>query len=216
MIRGKVEGGKPGDVQLVGRRLVAEAKKILKTEAVLMTSHIREKYMSGPRPVLLGVRTGFLRSSTKPLPVKEFPGGMYSGTTFGTAYARPHIGPKGQVTTIRPKSKRFLAIPLEAAMTRSGVPRGTPLSGPWGDTFFLRSLTKPGELILYGKMAYTKGAKMGQLKQGMRLKGGGIVPLFLMVKKVQIKSRVHPEVILAWEKPRMIAAFRAVGVRLTG
>ena len=212
MIRGKVEGGKPGDVQLVGRRLVSEAKKILKAEATLMTSHIREKYMSGPRPVLLGVRTGLLRSSTKPLPVKESGGEIYSGTGFGTAYARPHIGPKGQVTTIRPVRAKWLTIPISKeyggiVMTKALVSRGAARSGMWGETFVARS--RKGNLIIFGKRVIQKGERQGETT-------GKIQPLFVLKKEVKIKSRVHPEVILAWEKPRMIAAFRAAGVRLTG
>jgi hypothetical protein len=207
LIRGKVEGGKPGDVQKVGVRLISETKKILKSEAVLMTSHTRKTYMSGPRPVLLGVRTGNLRSQTKPLPVTERPGVIESGMGFGTAYARPHVGPKGQVTTIRPVRAKWLTIPLPAAMTKAGVPRGAAQSGMWGETFFARS--KKGNLILFGKRVAQKGAHAGEAR-------GDVVPLFVLKKQVQIKSRVHPEVILAWEKPRMIAAFAQIGIRLKG
>jgi hypothetical protein len=35
-------------------------------------------------------------------------------------------------------------------------------------------------------------------------------------KQVQVKTRVHPEMILAWEKPRLIAAFLQIGIRLKG
>jgi hypothetical protein len=218
VIKGKIDGADKlvGDVQRVTARVFSEVKRILRTEAVLMGSHIKANLMSGPRPGKLGVRSGALRASVKSLQVVESPGLLESGVGFGTAYARPHVGPKGQVTTIKPVNAKYLTIPLPAAMTRAGVPRGSARNGPWGETFFLRSRKRPGELILFGKMSYTKGKKAGQLKQGMRLAGGGIVPLFLLVKQVKIKSRIHPEEILAWEKPKMIAAFRNIGVNLRG
>jgi hypothetical protein len=63
--------------------------------------------------------------------------------------------------------------------------------------------------MLFGKRVVQKGAKAGQTR-------GGITPLFLLVKQVKVKARIHPEEILAWEKPRMIAAFREIGVKLKG
>lgn len=219
MIKGKIDEADKlvGAVQKVTARVLSETKRILRTEAVLMTSHIKTEHLTGgTTPTRLAVRSGNLRSQCRSLPVTESPGSIESGVGFGTQYARTHIGPVGQVTTIRAKKGKFLAIPLMAALTSSGVPKGSPKNGPWGDTFFLRSRSKPGELILFGKAAYSKGAKTGQLKQGAKLAGGGIVPLFLMVKQVRIRARVHPEAILAWEKPKMIAAFKKININLTG
>jgi hypothetical protein len=207
MIRGKVEGADKlvGTVQKMSRKVFSETKKVLATEARLMTSHTRKTYMSGPRPYILAVRTGNLRAQTKPLPVTERSGVIESGMGFGTTYARPHVGPKGQVTTIKPVNRKYLTIPLPAAMTKAGVLRGAAQSGMWGETFFARS--KKGNLILFGKRVAQKGAHAGEAR-------GDVVPLFVLKKQVQIKSRVHPEVILAWEKPRMIKAFRDIGIRL--
>jgi len=70
-----------------------------------------------------------------------------------------------------------------------------------------RPLTLPSPPM--GRGTRVKGERQGETT-------GKIQPLFVLKKEVKIKSRVHPEVILAWEKPRMIAAFRAAGVRLTG
>lgn len=209
MIRGKVDGGETiaGAVQKISLRVFAETKRILRTEAVLMGAHIKKDLMSGPRPEKLGVRTGALRSSVRSMPVTERPGLIESGVGFGTQYARTHVGPKGQVTTIRAKSGRFLTIPLKAAMTPSGVLRGSARSDMWGETFFARS--KKGGLILFGKKVAQKGARAGQTR-------GDITPLFLLVKQVKIRARIHPEEILAWEKPKMIAAFRKIGVNLRG
>jgi hypothetical protein len=209
LIRGKIEGSDKlvGDVQKVSRRVFSEAKRILRTESVLMGSHIKEDLMSGPRPERLGVRTGALRSSVKSLPVTEKPGLIEGGVGFGTAYARAHVGPKGQITTIRPVTAKYLTIPLPDAVTRAGVLRGSARSGMWGETFFARS--KKGNLILFGKRIAMKGKHTGEAR-------GNIVPLFLLVKQVKIKSRIHPEEIVAWEKPKMIAAFQRIGITLKG
>lgn len=211
MIQGKIDGVDKlvGDVQKITRRVYLEAKRILRTESVLMASHIKKDLMSGPRPEKLGVRTGALRSSVRSMPVTESPGLLESGVGFGTEYARTHVGPKGQVTTIRAKKGKFLAIPLMAALTPSGVAKGAPRSGMWGQTFVFRLRDGSGRLMLFGKKIAQKGAGAGQTR-------GDIVPLFLLVKQVKIKSRVHPEEILAWEKPKMIAAFREIGIRLKG
>jgi hypothetical protein len=209
VIRGKIDGADKavGTIQKIPRRVMSETRKILATEARLMTSHTRKTYMSGPRPFLLAVRTGNLRSQTKPLPVTEHPGMIQSGMGFGTAYARPHVGPKGQVTTIKPIGKKYLTIPLPAAMTKAGVLRGAAQSGMWGETFFARS--RRGNLILFGKRVAQKGAHAGEAR-------GKVLPLFVLKKQVQVKTRVHPEMILAWEKPRLIAAFLQIGIRLKG
>ena len=209
MIKGKIDGADVlgGEIRKVSKRIFSETKKILRTEAVLMAAHIKKDLMSGPRPERLGVRTGALRSSVKSMAVAESPGLLEGGVRFGTAYARAHVGPKGQVTTIKPGTAKYLTIPLPDAMTRSGVPRGSARSGMWGETFFYRS--KKGKLILFGKRIVQKGKGAGQMR-------GEVVPLFLLVKQVKIKSRVHPEEILAWEKPKMIAAFRNIGVNLKG
>jgi hypothetical protein len=209
VIRGKIDGADKlvGDVRKVSRLVFSEAKKILRAESVLMGSHIKKDLMSGPRPERLGVRTGALRSSVKSMPVTERPGLIESGVGFGTAYARPHVGPRGQVTTIRPMTAKYLTIPLPAATTKAGVLRGSARSGMWGETFFAKS--KKGNLILFGKRVAQKGAHAGEAR-------GNVVPLFLLVKQVKIKSRIHPEEIIVWEKPKMIGAFAQIGIRLKG
>ena len=268
MIKGKIEGVEKleGAIQKVSKRILSETKRILRTEAVLMAAHIKKDLMSGPRPEKLGVRTGALRSSVKSMAVTESPGLIESGVGFGTIYARTHVGPVGQVTTISAKTGKYLTVPLPDAMTPSGVLRGSARSGIWGKTFFARS--KKGNLILFGQKAvqsranrsktasggttwsqftsermssymskygghgpaiqkiaeewktYKKGlmSSTGTASKslGPKQARGQAVPLFLLVKQVKIKARIHPEEILAWEKPKMIAAFRNIGVNLKG
>jgi hypothetical protein len=210
VIKGKVEGIEKldGIIQRVTARLFSETKKILFAEAAVLTTHIKNEHLKGGTSATrLAVRSANLISSTRALPVKESPGLIESGVGFGTQYARTHIGPKGQVTTIRAKKGKFLAIPLMAARTPGGDARGGPRSGMWGETFFARS--KKGNLILFGKKVVQKGKSAGQTR-------GDVVPLFVLKTEVKVKARVHPETILAWEKPKMIAAFQKIGVNLRG
>ena len=69
--------------------------------------------------------------------------------------------------TIVPKKAKKLAIPLPAALTPSGVTRGSPRS--FQDTFIQRS--KAGNLILFQKQP-----------------GGGLSPLFVLKDSVKIPA----------------------------
>lgn len=83
---------------------------------------------------------------------------------FGVPYAR--VQELGGV--IRPRRKKWLTIPLDAAKTGSGVLRArAPF---WEDTFFRRS--KKGNLILWQK------------------KGDEIIPLFVLKKQVRLKPKL--------------------------
>ena len=132
MIKGRLEGADKlvGDVQKISRRTFSEIKKTLATEARLMTSYTRKSLMSGPRPVLLGVRTGNLRAQTKPLPVTERPGLIESGMGFGTTYARPHVGPRGQITTIKPIGKAIWANCDELKIISKKAPKRMKSTAP--------------------------------------------------------------------------------------
>jgi hypothetical protein len=209
MIRGKIEGGDKlaGSMQKINRQIISEVKLILATESRLMSTHIKNEHLKGgTTDTRLAVRSGNLISSTRALPVTESPGLLEAGVGFGTQYARTHIGPVGQVTTIRAKSGKFLAIPLMAARTPGGDARGGPRSGMWGETFIAKS--KAGNLLILGKRVVQKGKSAGQTR-------GDVVPLFVLKKEVKIRARVHPETILAWEKPRIIAAFQKIGLKLS-
>ena len=70
--------------------------------------------------------------------------------------------------TIKPKSSKYLAIPLDAAKTPAGVPRGAPRD--FQDTFFFKS-------------------KAGNLLIGQKGIGGGLIPLFVLKKSVEIPKR---------------------------
>jgi len=183
-------------------------KRIFTRETVVLASYIRATHMTmGPTDISTKTRSGQLRASTKPRPVTVTGEVIEGGIQFGTAYGRTHVGPKGQLTTIKPTAgKQYLTIPLPAAKTASGVARGAAQSGAYGETFFARS--KKGNLILFGKLKAQKGAHAGETR-------GDVVPLFLLVKSVTVKSRIHPEdIVQRFAKPRILSAFKEIGIDL--
>jgi hypothetical protein len=159
--------------QLVGRILFRQL-----TDAVTFA---KTTYLTGGTTAdRLAVRSGLLRASFG----FELQGqGAQIGARIGyilpqvsggggdpLIYARIHEGwPDGRAsTTIRPVSAQYLAIPLDAAKTPAGVPRGPPRG--FSDTFV--RLSKRGNLLIFQKVG--KGA---------------IVPLFLLRKEVIIPAR---------------------------
>lgn len=159
-------------------------------------------------------RTGKLASGTKPMAVEVKGAQVEGGIQFGSVYARVHIGPKGQVTTIKPKTKKFLTIPIEGSpiMTSAGVLKasaGELMTGaiglPFGETFIKRS--KKGNLIIFGKQRVSKGANIGETR-------GEIIPLFLLKKEVKVKSRIHPKEIMAMAKKLMVEDLKSKGIKV--
>lgn len=130
-------------------------------------------------------RSGHLSNSIRPTSVvrsgDEFTGGLQMGKSYG----RPLIGKRGTVTDVYPKTKKYLAIPLPAALGNHGVVRGRPLDkSVWGDTFIRTS--KAGNLIIFGKQLFVKGKKQGQAKTG-------VIPLFILKKHVQVRVKIAVE-----------------------
>ena len=185
----------------------AIVKKVFQKIGRQTASYLREeRFTGGTTASKLAVRTGRLRASVSVMPIEETGEAIQGGVRFGTVYARVHVGPKDQVTKIVPKKAKYLAIPLPGAMTKAGVARGTPRGGPWGETF-VRRVKGKDTLMIFGKMEITKGARAGQLR-------GNVIPLFLLVKSVTIKTRVHPEEILQYMEPKVRSLFQAEGIIL--
>jgi hypothetical protein len=157
-------------------RLEQSNKQIVYGVGNLMVRHIREMHRDAPPPDPTDSstvrRTGTLLRSYAHT-VEETGGGglqLTVGVTHQSAkgkalqYAATHeFG-----ATIRAKGDGWLAIPLPAAKTERGVPRGGPRD--FENTFFIRS--KSGDkLVLMQKI------------------GTGVVPIFVMVKSVTIPAR---------------------------
>jgi hypothetical protein len=169
----------------VGKTYEAEIKKIIFKNSALLATHAKKFMQGGTTSTHLRKRSGRLQTSTHQISVKKEGDSLIGGIRIGTAYAGVHIaraGNEGMSTTIRPKHGKYLTIPLPAAMTPAGVSRGSARSFP--NTFIRTS--KKGNPIIF----QTKGK-------------GKIVPLFLLVKKVTIPSRINASSLVAWIKPKL-------------
>ena len=198
----------------LSKKFLTKAKRIIDIDARVLQSYVRaEKMTGGTSDTRLKVRSGRLRASVIPIKTEEKESSIEGGISIGTVYGRVHVGPKGQVTTIRPKRAKYLAIPLPDAMTGAGVARGSPMSGPWGNTFIAKS--KAGNLIIFGQRAsYQKVKVKGVAVRGLAIRNlrSQVVPLFVLKKEVKIKARIHPEELIAWIKPKMIEDFMKGGI----
>lgn len=205
----KIDQIQPGLVRKLIRQLNLESR--------WLQGFIKEQHMSGPTSeTSIGTRTGALRASVMPIKAEikgesveagvSMGGNVSKGGTPAGRYARVQIGPAGRMTTIRPKSKKFLTIPLKAAMTGAGVSKGPATSKSlWGDTFVAKS--KAGNLIIFGKERYTKGKRTGEMR-------GKIVPLFLLKTQVSIPARVHTDEIVSAFSLKVMGDMKGIGVNI--
>lgn len=120
-------------------------------------------------------RTGHLASSTR-WKVRPSKKSVLLDLKSGVPYANIHE----YGGTIRPKRKKFLTVPLPAAQTPAGVTK--PLKG-FKNTFIIRS--RSGGLLIVQDTG-----------------DGGIIPLFVLKKKVKIPARkwASKAVAKAWGK----------------
>jgi len=190
-------------------KMVPAIAKEMFIQTKSLADYIKSRALTGGTTrTKLAVRSGRLRASIKPARVKTTRTTVTGGINVGTVYGPTHFGKRGSKTTIVPKAgKKFLTIPTKFAKTPSGVSRGSALSGMWGETFVARS--KKGNLLIFGKRVGQRGASAGQAR-------GKIVPLFLLVKKVQIPARVDPMVLARLWRPRMIRALGRLTVKVVG
>lgn len=138
-----------------------------------LTDVVRSNYLR----TILKERTGNLVKNTVAIPTTTTANRVVGGVDIGKGlvYTRVHVGPEGQVTTIRPKTAKSLTIPLPPALGPQGVKK-YPSAWQYADLFPITS--KAGNRLLVQK------------------EGDTLIPFFLLVQQVQIKARIHPEQIL--------------------
>jgi len=197
----------------VEKRITQYVKKILAKNARLMQTHVRAQYMSGITGASGGSlkrRSGTLAARTIPIPVREVaPGIVTTGLSFGTRYARTHIGPRGSSMHIRAKNVKYLTIPLDAMKTKAGVARGDSdyAAYKYGNTFVRES--KKGNLIIFASKKGRTKARQGESGRQTKARGRSqLIPLFLLKKEVTIRRRIHPKDILNWIEPKIIQDFK--------
>lgn len=169
-------------------------RKTIAINSALTATHIKLTSFGGYKTTdtRLVVRSGQLRNSIIPRPIKQVGTRIKGGVQFGKIYSKIHVGRKEKETTIKAKGDGWLVIPQKAALTQAGVARGKPRSGIWGKTFFKKDKA--------GKRTYLWRKK----------EGGGIEPLFMLIKEVKVKTRIHPEDIFKWVKPKIKADLKRV------
>jgi len=164
--------------------LLSETKR----QSDKLTNYIVKNHLTGGTSATrLAVRSGSLRRLTIPIKPIAYSQKMKGGTRFASSYARTHVGKKGQVTKIKPITSDYLAIPIGAALSAAGVPKySSPRAVP--DLTPIRS--RKGNLIL------------------ARVSKAAIEPFFLLLKEVEVPTRVHPEDILAKNIKRIATDYR--------
>lgn len=169
--------------------LVPQVKKVVEHHSKRLWDRTVTRHLTGGTAAdRLARRSGTLARSTRPLKVRVEGSKVVGGLAFGAKYAKVHIGPGGSTFTIRPRNKKFLAIPLAAAKTAAGVPRGGPLDGIWGPTFISKG-------VIFG---FSGGTKASQSHKP--------IPLFVLKRSVVVPRRVDPKAhLLDWVKPQFLA-----------
>jgi hypothetical protein len=168
--------------------LVPKVKKVVDDHSKRLWDRAVSRHLAGGTgPDRLARRTGTLARSTRPVKARLEGSKVTGGLAFGARYAGVHIGPAGSKVTIRPRNKKFLAIPLPAAKTAAGVPRGRPMDGIWGPTFISKG-------VIFGFSGGTKGTQ-----------GEKPIPLFALKRSVVVPRRVDPKKhLLDWVKPAFV------------
>lgn len=131
------------------------------------TAFVEQKLKLNVSGKILKVRSGRLRSSIGSIVIQrnnEPVGIIGSGVRQGKRVPYADIHETGGIIT--PKRVRWLTIPLRAALTPAGVPRGR--ARDFADTFFAWS---GGNLFLFQKQ------------------GQNVIPLFILKKSVNIPAR---------------------------
>lgn len=152
-----------------------------------LARYIIEKHLSGGGDDSLEARTGRFRQGTRGMTVKVEGTLVIGGVAFGVKYAKPHVGKKGKITVIKPKSSKNLAIPLDPAKTKGGAAK-RPSPRNYKDLQFMMS--EKGQKLLVKIDKETKE----------------VTPYFLLVSSVKIPTRIHPEDIFEKRKANIMDA----------
>lgn len=171
-------------LKTANRRFLSIFRENVGKQATLMAQYVRKNYFSGSRPTQtkLSDPDGSLRRTIKPRRVIEKSVGnqvrFSAGVDFSQIpYAKIHVGRKGKVTRITPKSSKYLAIPLQAAKRRGWTSQNmSPLD-----------VTQKNFLT----------AKNGLLVSPNN------VPYYVLKKSVDVHTRIHPEEISRVMQPRI-------------
>lgn len=150
-------------------RIDRQVGRVLELGAITLQKRIKSKFLGGSQTgqTRLKGRTGALEESVIIERATQRGRGVVSSVRIASKYANVHFGRKGDVTIIRPKSKKALTIPTPHAQDSRGATLGPADSGRFRDTFI-----KNG--IIFGRASST----------------GGIKPLFILASQVRVPVRI--------------------------
>jgi hypothetical protein len=152
------------DVSRMGDKIRRAAQRGLAEAVKEAAQHVSKNYLTGQ---YLKRRTGNLARSIDSRMVEEFHGVIGVLEESAVDHYKWILG--DETKTIRPKSAKFLTIPIGEALTPSGVPRYSSPRDVEGGFFFT---SDSGQLMF--------GIRRGQTKRAK------IRPLFVLVKEVTI------------------------------
>ncbi len=147
-----------------------QVARVLDVAAIRLSKRITSKFMGGSTTgqTRLRSRTGKLEKSVLVVKARNKAGGVTSSVRITSKYASVHFGRKGDVTIIRPKSKRALTIPTRFAQDGSGA------------------TLKSAENIKASRSGFIKnGVIFGSLTSSGQPK-----PLFILKSQVKVPVRI--------------------------
>jgi len=163
------------DIERINRGLsrisdVRKRSSVLYRAFVRLVLTLRIKLQENVTNRILKVRSGRLRGSigSKVYSSAEgLTGKVGSGVGVGERVSYANILESGGI--IKPKKGKYLTIPLPEALTKAGVPK-RPSARAWDNTFIYKS--KGNNLII-----------------AQRKKGGGVLPLYILKKRVKVPAK---------------------------
>ncbi len=187
------------NLQSLSDQLEARVRRVVEKHSNRLQAVTLKEHLSGPTgSSSVSRRTGGLARSVEARKPEVSGTKISGGISLSQKYAPVHIGPRGSRVTIRPRSKRFLAIPTDFAKTAAGVPKGPPLSPIWGPTFIAKG-------VIFGYAAGAGGSSEGSRQRraaGEKIGKQSIIPLFILKSQVVVPRRIDPQAdLLAKIKP---------------
>lgn len=178
--------------QILLRKLVSfptDLQNVLLTRGRLLREKIRRDFLSGTRTTArsLRKRSGKLFNSVfVEGPINKL-GSTSVNIEIRQPYAATHFGVRGKRTTIRPRRKQALAIPLTKARDARGVPLGRPTDSRFQPTFIQKG-------VIFSR---PEGAS------------SPITPLFKLKNSVVVRARI--DLVEDIQRPEVRPLERAIG-----
>lgn len=159
------------------KRINQEISRILRAGSRDIQKRILSKHLGGSKTTATRLRshTGRLERSVVVKDTIVNNDTIVSQVLIEAPYASVHFGKKGEITTVKPKSAKALAIPTRYNEDAKGVRLGEPIKG----TGSVRHSSA------FKNTFIVNGSIVGQIGSG-----GPFVPLFTLKNQVKIPVRI--------------------------